>query len=80
MPFRPYHNFDNRVRLEQIVNSLHTNGNIAPEAYENFNRYHPSMIHKLNSAKYNLERLQEKLTTTDIQEATTKRFQKSFLT
>ncbi|MCK4822394.1 hypothetical protein KA005_41910 [bacterium] len=69
MPFRPYHNFDNRVRLEQLVNSLHTNGNITPEAYENFNRYHPAMIHKLKSAKYNLKRLEEKLTTTDIQEA-----------
>lgn len=69
MPFRPYHNFDNRVRLEHFVNSLHTSGNIAPGAYENFNRYHPAMIHKLRSAKYNLKRLEDKLTTTDIQEA-----------
>jgi len=69
MPFKPYHNFDNRVRLEQLVKSLNTNGNITPEAYENFNRYHPAMIHKLRSAKYNLERLTEKLTTANLQEA-----------
>lgn len=70
MPFSPYHNFDNRVWLEGLVRSLHTNGHITSEVYENFNRYHPAMIHKLKSAKYNLDRLKDKLTTTEIQEAT----------
>lgn len=70
MPFRPYHNFGNRVRLDRLVKNLNTNGSITPEAYENFNRYHPAMIHKLKSAKYNLERLSSKLTQTDISEAT----------
>jgi hypothetical protein len=68
MPFRPYHNFDNRVWLEGLVRRLHTNGNITPEAYGNFNRYHPAMIHKLKSAKYNLKRLEEKLTTAEIRD------------
>jgi len=69
MPFKPYHNFNNRVRLEQLVIRLNNGGNITSDAHENFNRYHPAMIQKLQSAKYNLERLTEKLTTTDIQEA-----------
>jgi len=71
MPFRPYHNFNNRVRLEQLVRDLNTNGNITSEAYENFNRYHPAMIHKLKSAKYHLDRLEDKLTTTDVQNIVT---------
>jgi len=70
MPFRPYHAFTNRVRLERLVKALHDAGTITDStAYENFNRYHPAMIHKLRSAKYNLMRLKEKLTTTDILEA-----------
>jgi len=68
MPFRPYHNFDNRVRLEQLVTRLNNGGNITSDAYENFNRYHPAMIHKLRSAKYNLESLIEKLTTANFQD------------
>ena len=70
MPFRPYHLFKNRSRLERLVKALHDAGTIADQtAYENFNRYHPAMVHKLRSAKYNLQRLEEKLTTTNIQEA-----------
>ena len=69
MPFKPHHNFGNRVRLEQLVARLNEGGNITDDTYENFNRYNPAMIHKLRSAKYNLERLTEKLTTTDVQEA-----------
>jgi len=42
---------------------------VPDEVYENFHRYHPSMIHKLRSAMYSLDRLEEKLTTTDIQDA-----------
>ena len=71
MLFKPYHNFDNRVRLEQLVTRLNEGGNITGDTYENFNRYHPAMIHKLRSAKYNLERLSEKLTTANIQEVAT---------
>jgi hypothetical protein len=71
MPFKPYHNFDNQVWLEQLVTRLHKGGNITSDTYENFNRYHPAMIHKLRSAKHNLERLSDKLTTANIQEVAT---------
>jgi len=69
MPFRPYHSFTNRNRLEKIISDLNDAGNITDESFKNFHRYHPAMIHKLRSAKYNLSALTEKLTSTDIQEA-----------
>lgn len=69
MPFRPYHGFVNRTKLEKIINGFKENGNIPNEAFENFYRYHPAMIHKFRSAKYNLLALSDKLTSTDIQEA-----------
>ena len=69
MPFRSYHRFANRARLENLVSTLNDNGNITDDAYNNFYRYHPAMIHKLKSAKHNLDSLTEKLTSTDIQEA-----------
>lgn len=69
MPFRPYHRFQNRVRLERIVNRLNKSSMVSDDVYENFHRYHPSMVLKLKSAKFNIKRLEEKLTTTDIQDA-----------
>lgn len=69
MSFTPYHSFANQTQLERLVETLNNTGNITDStAYENFNRYHPAMIHKLKSAKYNLDRLTDKLTTTDIQD------------
>lgn len=70
MPFSPYHQFQNKKRLENVVSDLRDGGNITDEVFENFYRYHPSMILKLRSAKYNIERLTEKLNTTEIQDAT----------
>jgi hypothetical protein len=69
MSFRPYHRFQNRARLERLINRLNESGLVPDDIYENFHRYHPSMVHKLKSGKYNLDRLEEKLTTTDIQDA-----------
>ena len=69
MPFQPYHQFANRTKLERLVKTSHEGGNITDDINENFNRYHIAMIHKLKSAKYNLDRLIEKLTQTEIQEA-----------
>lgn len=69
MPFSPYHRFQNKTRLEKVVSDFKSNGNIQQEVHSNFHRYHPALIHKLRSAKYNIERLKEKLTTTDLQEA-----------
>lgn len=69
MPFAPFHRFNNRTRLEKLVSQYKNNGNIADDVHDNFHRYHPALIHKLRSAKYNIERLDEKLATTDIVEA-----------
>jgi hypothetical protein len=69
MPFRPYHQFRNRVRLERLINRLNESGLVPNDIYENFHRYHPSMVHKLRSAKFNLDRIEEKLTTTDLLDA-----------
>ena len=69
MSFTPYHQFQNRRRMERIISSLRTDSLISDAAYEGFQRYHPALMHKLRSAKYNLDRLEEKLTTTDIEEA-----------
>jgi hypothetical protein len=69
MPFKPHHLFQNRKTLERIVADLQEKGKVTNEIHENFYRYHPAMIHKLRSAKYNLDRLSEKLNTTSIFEA-----------
>ena len=69
MPFRPYHRFANCKRLEGLVNTLRESEDITDDAYGNFHRYHPAMIHKLRSAKYQLDGLIDKLTSTDIQDA-----------
>lgn len=69
MSFRPYHHFANRGRLERIISSLNDTEKITDEAFSNFHRYHPAMLHKLRAAQFNLEALTDKLTSTDIQEA-----------
>lgn len=69
MSFAPYHQFQNGRRIERIISSLRTSSSISDTVCEGFHRYHPALMHKLRSAKYNLDRLGEKLTTTDIQEA-----------
>lgn len=69
MPFSPYHQFQNRSRIEGLISALKASGGIPSNIHEDFHRYHPALIHKLKSAKYNIELLEEKLTTTDIQEA-----------
>ncbi len=69
MPFRPYHRFPNRTKLDRIVRDLRASGHATSTLSEDFYRYHPAMIHKLRSAKYNLDRLKERLTTTNTQDA-----------
>jgi len=69
MPFRPYHRFQNRASLENVVVELKAAGNITDDAYNGFHRYHPAMMHKLRSAKYHIDNLAEKLSTTNVQEA-----------
>lgn len=68
MPFRPYHQFANRIALERIISSLNNTGSITDEAFTNFHRYHAAMMHKLRSAKFNLVALADKLASTDLQE------------
>jgi len=69
MSFVPYHRFQNGRRIERIILSLRTSSSISDAVYKGFHRYHPALIHKLRSANYNLNHLEEKLTNTDIQEA-----------
>lgn len=69
MPFRSYHRFQNRTTIEHLVSTLRNTNNITDQSFAGFHRYHPAMLHKLKSAKYNLERLTDKLTTTNVQEA-----------
>lgn len=69
MSFAPYHLFRNGKRIEQVISSLRDSSSISDIAYAGFHRYHPALMHKLRSAKYNLDRLEDKLATTDIQEA-----------
>ncbi len=69
MPFRKYHRFQNRATTEFLVRDYKEGGNITEEAFNNFHRYHPAMIHKLRSAMYHLDSLTEKLSMMDVQEA-----------
>ena len=69
MPFTPFHRFVKRKELEALLEDFWDKTDIPDEIYDNFQRYYPAFVHKLRSAKYNIERLEEKLTTTSIQDA-----------
>lgn len=68
MPFVPYHRFDNRKKLEKIILDFSDSGNIPDPIIVNYHRYYPSFIQKLRAVKHNIDRLEEKLTTTPLQE------------
>lgn len=69
MNFSPYHQFKNQSKLKNLIIDFNNSRNILNDTRDNFNTYNSALIHKLKSAKYNLDRLEEKLTQTDIQEA-----------
>jgi len=69
MEFRPYHRFENNFKLERLVNKLRKSGHIPDGVCENFFRYHQGMTQKLHAAKYNIDRLNGKLTNPEMMEA-----------
>jgi len=69
MSFAPYHQFRNAVRLQQLIEDFHSAGTITTQVYDGYSRYHPALIHKLKCAQHHLDRLEEKLTASDITEA-----------
>lgn len=66
--FSPYHRFQKALRLERLLTQLHRAGHISDELFDNYWRYHDALMHKLQSARYNLERLEEKLASTNAQD------------
>lgn len=57
MNFAPHHNFTACERLEKIVEALRLANSITPAVYDDFSRYHFSLLHKLQSARYHVETL-----------------------
>ncbi|MEN6627929.1 MAG: hypothetical protein ABFD69_17015 [Candidatus Sumerlaeia bacterium] len=62
--FSPYHKLTNCPRLERHIATLRAAGNVADDVFQNHNRYHYALIHKLKCARTSFDRLQNELTDT----------------
>lgn len=56
--FRPYHKFNDCKKLEKYCLELRDNGQLSDNIHESFIRHHYSLCHKLKSAQYHLESLE----------------------
>lgn len=63
--FSPYHKFNNCQKLEKWFDNHLTSGSISDDVISGHNRYHYSLIHKLKSASFHLENLNDILLNTD---------------
>ncbi|KQC04793.1 MAG: hypothetical protein APR54_08690 [Candidatus Cloacimonas sp. SDB] len=66
--FSPYHRFSNCTKLEKWILDNYENGQISENVKLGYNRYHFSLLHKLKSANYHLENLENVLIETDATE------------
>jgi len=66
--FSPYHQFPNRRRLENIVDTLNTQGNISQDVFRAFKRYHFALVYKLKCAKSHVDNLNSLLSTPPLEE------------
>ena len=66
--FSPYHKFPNSKRLENIIESLNSQGNVNQDAFKAFNRYHFSLIYKLKCAKSQVDNLNSFLSSPPLEE------------
>lgn len=57
MNFAPYHRFVACTQLEATVEALRQGGHLPPQLQAAFSKYHFSLIHKLQSARYHVETL-----------------------
>lgn len=64
--YSPYHRLANCQRLQRTITDLNTRGNIPLNIFNGHKRYHYSLLHKLKSARYHLENLQEVLENTQV--------------
>lgn len=67
--FSPHHRFANCQRLERMISDLRQRGTVTADVFQNHNRYHYALIHKLKSARDNLTRLSSVLNDTPPEEA-----------
>lgn len=66
MDFSPYHRFAECGRLERKVAQCYREGSILDEPYREHARYHHTVLHKLRSARYSLDKLRDTLSTTPV--------------
>lgn len=59
--FQPYHGFTNCRRLETLIKQLGQSGNVPEGLSKRYKTYHFSLIYKLKCARYYLEKLEVKL-------------------
>src|SRR5688572_19682887 len=57
MNFDPYHKFKACSALERNVSDLYASGSVPTRLYEDHEKYHFSIVHKLRSAKYHVDAL-----------------------
>ena len=69
--FSPYHRLNNCTRLQRTVAALRDGGHVTDAVFAGHNKYHYSLLHKLNSAKVHLESLEDLLKSTDATTAIT---------
>ena len=66
--FSPYHQFSNCKKLENIVETLNTQGNIRQDVFIAFKKYHFALVYKLKCAKRHVDNLNSLLSTPPLEE------------
>ena len=57
MNFSPYHTFASCAKLQSTIEKLHLAGKVPSQIFNNHEKYHYSLLHKLQSARYHVDTL-----------------------
>lgn len=68
MSFAPYHRFVGCTRLENTIEGLRQAGGVPINVHAAYSKYHFSLVHKLQSARYHVETLESYLRTQNAQQ------------
>jgi hypothetical protein len=74
MPFHPPTQFGKSIDLTTQIYRLKESEQVPENVYQNFIRYHSSLIHKLKSAQFNLDSFKNKFTDTKIEDTASSDF------
>lgn len=68
MNFEPHHGFTACSRLERKVDTLRAATNVSNQCYDAYAKYHFSLLHKLQSARYHVDTLKSYLSSQNAQQ------------